>query len=345
MEITISEVLRGCTPGRMQSAGYMQIVPLISEPDMIDKRFGSFTGLLSSTTDYGTICLENRENFPTIFPMGTAIMTKTAAQNHALGKVKLMTPLSESSMDTAACIQDSQSNYIRSGVHSFTILPYSIREKALEVKSERSYNKLWPAIREFNKVIGIQQTDHFNRTRSMGHLEYYMKDFSDRLDEFIGQFEIVSNQVGAIILLNGQVAGIERTPNYEFWKDIWKPLIRECYGSASLVFAKKGIKPSPPLGRMPINDHNIKDISSLENEYNKAELFEEDTVKNLIRNFINQPFIATREENEPNGTLCVDHLSGNQFTGQIVRDSAFIVYASLIPDKNARFNTAANFTI
>jgi len=342
MEITISEVLKGCTPGRMQSAGYMQMVPLISEPDMIDKRFGPFTGLLSSTSDYGTLRLENRENHPTIFPMGTGILTKSHAQNHALGKIKLMTPMSEASIDTAACIQETQGGTINSGTHTMTILPYSIREKALEIKDEKGYSKLWPAIKEFNKDVGIENSDRF---RSMGHLEHYLDDFGDKLDEFIGQFEIVPNQVGAIILLNGQVAGIERSPNYEFWKELWKPLIRECYGSASLVFAKQGVKPSPPLGRMPINDRNVKDIDSLEVEYNKAELFEEDTVKNLIRNFISQPFVATREENEPNGTLCVDHLSGNQFTGQIVRDSSFVVYASLIPDKNARFNTAANFSI
>jgi len=342
MEITISEVLKGCTPGRMQSAGYMQMVPLISPPDMIDKRFGPFTGLMTSTSDYGTLRLENRENHPTIFPMGTGVLTKTNAQNHAVGKIKLMTPMSEASIDTAACIQETQGGTINSGPHEMTILPYSIREKALEIKDKRGYSKLWPAIREFNKNIGIENKDRY---RSMGHLEYYLDDFSDKLDEFIGQFEIVPNQVGAIILLNGQVAGIERSPNYEFWKELWKPLIRECYGSASLVFAKQGVKPSPPLGRMPINDHNVKDIDSLEVEYNKAELFEEDTVKNLIRNFIQQPFVAAREENEPNGTLCVDHLSGNQFTGQIVRDSSFVVYASLIPDKLARFNTAAAFTI
>jgi len=342
MEITISEVLKGCTAGRMQSAGYMQMVPLISQPDMIDKRFGPFTGLMTSTSNYGTLCLENRENHPTIFPMGAGVLTKTNAQNHAVGKIKLMTPMSEASIDTAACIQETQGGYVNTGVHEMTILPYSIREKALQVKDERGYSKLWPAIREFNKDIGVENSDQF---RSMGHLEHYLDDFVDKLDEFIGQFEIVPNQVGAIILLNGQVAGIERSPNYEFWKELWKPLIRECYGSASLVFAKQGVKPSPPLGRMPINDHSVKDIASLEVEYNKAEKFEDETVKNLIRNFIQQPFVATREENEPNGTLCVDHLTGNQFTGQIVRDSAFVVYASLIPDKNARFNTAAAFSI
>lgn len=343
MEITIAEVLKGCTPGRMQSAGYMQVVPLICEPDMIDKRFGSFTGLLASTSHYGTLILENRNDFPTIFPMGTGVLTKSAAQNHAMGKVKLMPKMSEARMNTAACIQQTQGGLInKSNVNTMTILPYGIREKALEIKDQEGYSKLWPAIEEFNKSIGVDNSDRY---RSMGHLEYYLDEFADKLDEFIGQFEIVPNQVGAIILLNGQVAGIERSPNYEFWKELWKPLIRECYGSASLVFAKKGQKPSPPLGRMPINDRRVTDIASLEAEYNKAELFEEDTVKNLIRNFIQMPFVATREENEPNGTMCVDHLSGNQFTGQIVRDSSFVVYASLIPDKNARFNTAANFTI
>jgi hypothetical protein len=341
MEITIAEVLKGCTPGRMQSAGYMQMVPLLSEPDMIDKRFGAFTGILSSTHDYGTVHLENKEDFPTIMPMGTAILTTQSAQNHALGKVKLMTRMSESNIDTAACIQDTQGGIIRSGVHSLSILPYSIREKALEIKDKRGYSKLWPAIKVFNEEVGIEEGNY----RSMGHLEHYLETFGDKLDEFIGQFEIVPNQVGAIILLNGQIAGVERAPNYDFWKELWKPLIRECYGSASLVFAKKGEKPSPPLGRMPINDHLVKNIDDLETEYNKAEKHEEDTVKNLIRNFIQQPFTATREENEPNGTICVDHLSGGQFTGQIVRDSAFVVYASLVPDKNARFNTAAAFTI
>lgn len=341
MEITIAEVLKGCTPGKMQSAGYMQMIPLLSEPDMIDKRFGTFNGVFSSTHDYGTVHLENREGFPTIMPMGTAILTEQSAQNHALGKVKLMTKMSQSSIDTAACIQDTQGGTIRSSVNSLSILPYSIREKALEIKDQKGYSKLWPAIKVFNKEVGIKE----DYCRSMGHLEHYLETFGDKLDEFIGQFEIVENQVGAIILLNGQIAGVERSPNYEFWKELWKPLIRECYGSASLVFAKKGEKPSPPLGRMPINDRMVKDIESLEDEYNKAEKFEDDTVKNLIRNFIQQPFVATREENEPNGTLCVDHLSGNQFTGQVVRDSSFVVYASLIPDKSARFNTAAAFSI
>lgn len=337
MKITISEVLKGCVPGKMQSVGYMQVIPLISSPDLIDLRFAPFTDLISGTEGYGNMYLENKSKDYTIFPMCGGILTKTAAQNHGIGKAKLMTPKSTAMMTHAACIQQTQGGYISKGNYNTTIMPYSMREEAIRVKDVKNYGKLWPAISNFNKVIGT--------TRNDGHLEYYLDEFSDKLDEFIGQFEIVKNQVGAIILLNGQVAGIERAPNYEFWKALWKPLIRESYGSASLIFGRKGVKKSPPLGRMPINDHNVKDLDSLEAEFNVAQKFEEDSVKQTIRDFINKPFKVTREENEPNGTMCVDHLNGGQFIGQIVRDDEKIVYASLIPDRNAKFNTADSFEI
>jgi len=334
MKITISEVLKGCTPGRMQSAGYMQVIPLIS--DMVDDRFGPFGKLLTSTSHYGTLCFENRSDSPTIFPLGAGVLTKQHAQNHASGRAKLMRANSEDSIDDAACIQESQGGTIGSGEHTMTILPYSIRNDAFEIKDQKEFGKLWPAIQEFNRSVGV---------RTMAHLEYYLEEFEKTLDEFIGQFEIVPNQVGAIIILNGQVAGIERAPNYEFWKELWKPLIRECYGSASLAFNKTGVKVSPPLGRMPVNDHKVKDLDSLEEQLNRADDYEWATVKDLIANFITQPFKVKQEEKDSTSGLCVETLTDGQFTGQIVRDSSFIMYASLMPDKNARFNTAANFSI
>ena len=337
MKITISEILKGCTPGKMQSAGYMQVIPLLSDPELIDNRFGPFSGLVSSTVSYGTLIVQNRTDKHTILPMCAGILTKTAAQNHGVGKAVFVAKNNKSVMTHAACLQSSQPGAISPDVHEITIMPYSMRSEALNIKDVKDFRKMWPAIANFNRTAGI--------TKSEAHLEYYLDQFGDKLDEFIGQFEIVKNQVGAIILLNGQVAGIERAPNYEFWKDLWKPLVRECYGSASLVFGKHGVKKSPPLGRMPINDHEVKDFASLEVEFNKAQQSEDDAVKNTIREFAKNPFKMTREENEANGTICVDHLSGSQFTGQIVRDDDRIVYASLIPDKNAKFNTAAQFSI
>ena len=37
--IRVADVLHGCTPGRMQSVGYMQVIPLVS--DLSDNRFVS----------------------------------------------------------------------------------------------------------------------------------------------------------------------------------------------------------------------------------------------------------------------------------------------------------------
>ncbi len=281
MNITITEILKGCVPGKMQSVGYMQVIPLLSEPDLIDDSFGIFSELESSTSDYGTLILDNRSRKKTIFPMCAGILTDTAAQNHGSGKAKLIGKAGSVTLRDAACIQQTQGGTIRKGVYNTTIMPYSMRVEALQVKDVKDYAKLWPAIQKFNGEIGV---------RSEGHLEYYLESFGDKLDEFIGQFEIVKNQVGAIILLNGQVAGIERAPNYEYWKDLWKPLIRECYGSQSLIFGRKGVKQSPPLGRMPINDHVVNDLSSLEVEFNKAKEYEELAIKKTIRDFLAKPF-------------------------------------------------------
>ena len=84
-DITIASVLKGCTPGRMQSVGYMQIIPLLS--DIIDKNFDPPVGNVeASTTDYGTLNLKRISNSPTIFPTGGSVVSKQHAQNHASPK-------------------------------------------------------------------------------------------------------------------------------------------------------------------------------------------------------------------------------------------------------------------
>jgi len=89
---------------------------------------------------------------------------------------------------------------------------HSLRKGA----SSHSYDRLWPAISSMNQQLGIRNT--------AGHLEFFLQEFGKELDRFVAEFEIVPNQVGAIILINGRVAGVERAPNPEFWESIWQPL-------------------------------------------------------------------------------------------------------------------------
>ena len=53
--VRVADVLHGCSPGRIQSVGYMQVIPLVSE--LSDDRFVSPVEGKADvfTTDYGTL--------------------------------------------------------------------------------------------------------------------------------------------------------------------------------------------------------------------------------------------------------------------------------------------------
>jgi len=332
-QIDITEILRGCEPGRMQQCGYMSVIPLVSE--LVDDRFGSPLKVMASTSNYGTLIVDNPNDYPTILPFGAGYISKQHAQNHAAMKAVLLGKKGRKTITTAACIQESQGGTMAKGTHHMTILPYPIKEQALKVKDEQRYDKLWPAISKFNTSLGLQ---------SMGHLEFYLEKFKDELNEFVAEFETVPNQVGAIVLINGEVVGIEKAPNYTYWAAVWTPLIRECYGSMALAYSKsKGSSTPAPKTRVPLKSVGINSIEDIAVALKSARIKEDTIVKDTIRNFITKKF--HQEQEEKSGDLTVETLTGSQFKGQIVRDESAILYASLITDKNFKWNTAKEFRI
>lgn len=223
--ITIAEILRGAEAGRMQSVGYMQVIPLVS--DLQDLNFTSPKEAVVGTSTYGTMRFENPSDGILIVPTHAGYIVKQKAQNHAMAHTGIVKRKGQRAYDTAMCVQQSQGGYITKGAHKLSILPFSLREKALELKNEKQYGKLWNAISDFNKSLGV---------RGGGHLEYFLNHFQKELDQFVAEFECVPKQVGAIILIDGDIVGIERAPNYAYWKAIWPALIRECYGSRAIEF-------------------------------------------------------------------------------------------------------------
>ena len=81
----------------------------------------------------------------------------------------------------------------------------------------------------FNQEMGVP---------AAGHLEFFLKQFRKELDEFVAEFECVPRQIGAIILVDDQVVGIERAPSHAYWQSVWPCLIRECYGSLAIRVAQ-----------------------------------------------------------------------------------------------------------
>jgi len=315
---TLADVLHGCSPGRIQSAGYMQVIPLVS--DLSDPRFVSPVESDTEifTTNYGTLGFRNRSDQLLIVPCHAGYVVKQAAQDHAMAHVGVVRSESERSFDTAMCIQQSQGGYIRRGAYRMLILPYALRERALEVRKARSYNKLWDAISAFNSEMGVQ---------AAGHLEFFLKRFQKELDEFVAEFECVPQQIGAIILVDDEVVGIERAPSHAYWKSIWPCLIRECYGSYAIRVAQlKGVETVAPAACSPLPD-DIGSLDELETIIADLAHQADERARELVRELLDEPLDLTREETTEG--LVTETIRQGRFTGQLVRDGERIVYASL----------------
>ncbi len=240
MTLTVEQILSGTTVGRMQSAGQMDVVPLLDGGSAQDESFAP-PRFEAGTQGYGRVRVRNLEGARTILPTAAAFVTSEAAQDHAVPGASLVRASETRDLENAYCVQQTQGGYIQQREREFTILPAALRAHALSHRRERSYQAMWPHISAFRSSYG----DH-----GQANLVEFLKRFERELDEFVAQFEIVPGQVGAVVLVGGKVVGVERAPNVAFWRALWKPLVRVCYGSLAL---KAGLeRRTPPATRAPL---------------------------------------------------------------------------------------------
>jgi hypothetical protein len=321
--IKIRELLRGCTPGRLQSVGNMQVVPLCGQ--MEDDRFVPPTQALISTAGYGNLVVRNPLQGPLLVPSGATYIVAQAAQNHALPHAGVVQGGASKQWNTAMCVQQTQGGYISEGQHELMLLPFPLRETAHRVRRETAFNRLWDAIATFNREAGLTADNQ------RGHLEHFFDHYKAELDTFVAQFEPVPNQLGAIVLIDGKVVGIERTPSVAYFQGVWKALIRECYGSLALVEAKQQTEVRPPPTRVPLRQASspVDLLAALQ----EAEAQERATVADLVNGVLD---VELARQVDEEGELVVEALGEQPFVGQMIREGEKIVYASLIVTRQWR---------
>lgn len=320
---TMQAILRGLTPASAQTVGNMTIVPLVS--DLVDDAIVSPNVLEMETRGYGTVVAYNTgtedESGLTVSPLGNVIMTQKASQNHALCGMKLICKGESVRFTNAACVQERQGGYISKGRYKVMLLPLALREDALESRKVQSHSKLWTSIRKFNQSMGLQNE---------GHLEHFVRRYRKEMDEFVAQFEIVPHQVGAIVLVDGAVVGLERCPNYRYFKVMWEPLIRECYGSYSLQRAQQNGFRVPP-DRVALSKNNVRSLGDIRRALIEANLKEEAQLKKTINTFIKDKFKVEAEEKTAG--FEVETLTNMQFKGQMVRKNKIPLMFSFVKTK------------
>lgn len=332
--ISFEEILKGKKAGKSQKVGIMEVIPIFYQSKDLMNFHIALPGesmLLKKIPKYGEVVLENEdEQDLLIVPVHTGFITPHQAQDHAIAKGGIITAKTSFHYKNAFCIQQTQGGYIPPGHYDFIILPYSLRHKAIKMKDKSGYSRLWKDISQFNREVGIK--------KGTAHLEYFYQTFSDELEEFIAQFEIEPDQVGAIILIANQVVGIELAPNPDYWKNVWEPLIRSCYGAETIrqLLLNPDVRGEGKLS--PEEIENISSIDDLETVIAKLKNANQAKVEEIIENLLDKKMHAevdittTHQSGSTDSQFELLTLEDEIYKGQVVQEDGVVVYASITAD-------------
>jgi hypothetical protein len=314
MSMTVSEILRGTGTGATQSAGQMQVVPLLGDDD------ATFAPpvLEVGTAGYGSVVLRNDGDRPIIVPPGAGWVVPQKAQDHAIGGGALLRPSETRQIDTAMCIQQSQGGLISKGKHELLILPATLRAKALGVRHVKDFRKLWDGIGSYNRSFGIEQ--------SGGHLEFFLRQFQAELARFVAEFEVVPRQVGAIVLIGGKVAGIERAPSADCFRAVFTALIRVCYGSLALQVGRE--RTDPPATRVPLVLAE-KTLDGLRRALADADRREQAAVDACVSHARSLALTAASDADDTLGPIALKTVASPGLAGQVVTVKGAVRFASV----------------
>jgi len=307
----------------MQSVALMDVVPLTTTEE--DESIAP-PEVEVSNRNYGHVRLRNLDEERTTFvPPGSAWVVKQAAQDHAIGGGVLVPKRTQADILTARCIESSQGGTIRADQHALMVLPAQLRIPALAMRNTEGYSSLWPAIESLNRTMGVP--------RPSAHLAYFLKHFEKELDQFVAEFELVPNQVGALVFVAGTLVGIERAPNHAYWEHVWTPLIRLCYGAVALEAAKAQLPPPRtrvPLGMpRPQEDEGVEDnLERLRFAMEAAEAHRSGKLDQHVERLHAHQLASTGpEQSVDEHTL--ETVASDQVTGQLVRRGDTVVYGSM----------------
>lgn len=314
---TIAGILRGCTPGRMQSVGIMQVLPLLS--DLEDERIVPPCETVVATTGYGTLRFDNPTGRLVLVPSHAGYVVDAPVQDHAMPSATFVPPRKARDYRRAMCVQETQGGLMRAGRHDLVILPLTLRRPALAMRNKDEYSRLWTDIQRFNRRGGLA---------TPGNLVDFIKHYRAELDQFVAEFEIVPRQVGAVVLVAGEVVGIERAPSHAYWAAVWEPLIRTCYGAYAVTVARGSA--AAPDTRVPLDAAKAASLDDLADALEETERAEDAAARAKIRELLDEPFTCERDERR--GTFEIETVRNAQFLGQIVREGERVLYASLVVD-------------
>ncbi len=301
--------LEGYRLGQPQRAGALTVVPVFG-PEHPSAIVAPRSGLkLGRVITYGRVELKNPA------PEGLAIVPlhigyiQDGAQNHALCRSGFIGAGQTLVFEDACCVQQAQGGYLEGRDQWFFILPLELRAKALELRGQSNFSKLWEDIAAINSRYGLAQR---------GHLEQILTRQRAALTQFQSRIELLTGQIGAVFFLGERLAGLEIAPNTAYFAELWMPLV--CFGYG--VAAWFGPQPQPTTG--PFEAASLAELRGALERHRETQL---DQVRSWLAQAPIEPLAIQEEDRYLDMRLST--VSGPHLKGQVVTERERVVYASL----------------
>jgi hypothetical protein len=297
--------------GPVQQSGPMSVLPLFGAD-----REGfapPLSGLkLEGVRGYGNVELHNPS------PRGVAILPlhmgyiQDRAQNHALCRSAFLGAGQKRMFDDACCVQQAQGGYLASKEQWFFVLPLGLRDEALRLRGQKSYGKLWPAISALNDRLGMPHR---------GHLEQVLCHRRPFLTQYQSRFELLPGQTGALFFLSDRLVGVELAPSWEWFEEVWMPLVCFCYGAAAMELEDRAPAPAAP------RPFAARGLPGLRQQLVQLRQQRQQRALELLHHPPAERFRTCEEERYLD--LKLHTAAGEYFAGQYVEQNGEVVYASL----------------
>ena len=307
--------------GQPQTVGNMTVIPLSNrsnaEPQSRANVGSSRDLFLERDESYNSLVLGTHADYVTIVPQGMALITRQRAQDRAIPSTHLVhtTPKKVG----AFCIQSSQCGLMskdRSSEHKLRMLPLAVRYEAYLRRNEsaESFSSLWQKLGQWNHRSGVNGD----------FLVSFFQQYARNLSQFVAQFELTPQQRGAIVLINGRLAGVEVAPNSDYFAGLFQPLIRDCYGAEAMLARGEA---TPKASELLSDVNSLDDLVAAVDELAETEnRFAADVAQEV------QTLAMQSSDDHALAGLKVVNMDGASLAGQgVYSDQARgLVYASLM---------------
>jgi len=313
-------LLHGLRPGPVQTWAGLEVLSLFPVAPADRQQFvAPLRHLkLAGVRTYGTVQVHSEaERGLLVAPMHIGFFQR-GAQNHATSRTLILEAGETLVADDCFCIQQAQGGYLQEAEQRFLMLPLGLRRRALEVRGQQGFGRLWDHIDQFTRQHGVARG---------GHLERFLRPYFRRLQPFRHGLETMPGQVGAAYFIAGRLAGVEAAPNPAYWQDLAPILAIYGYAPAAVRAQERGLVEA----RRPLPLDGLTDLDDLAGRLAAARHRQQDQLAGQVRQEI-EPVGRDWPTDEVRHGLRVQTLLAERWAGQSVREKDGLVYLSLFAD-------------